>query len=230
MVSIKNNLFYILTAGALGWVVYQGRMILGHKRTLEETHPECMASNPNFFTLFSFTFVFLCAINLICQTLARSYFSSLLSLTKFPKGPEREEKVKLMAERLIKIVLYISTSSSLFYILKQGSFLHTYLLGSNPSPTFYLLKYPCEDLPKNLDEFYVMKIALTLFDLSKTLIFDTKRRDFPEFFFHHLLTLSLVLQSYSVNMMAAGAITLLLHDLGDIVVSVFKLCADTTTP
>jgi hypothetical protein len=137
--------------------------------------------------------------------------------------------VKFMSERLIKLVLYFTSTSILFYIMKQSTFLHTYLWGNNPMPE-YFVSFPCQALPKYLDDFYVMKIAFCVFDLVKSLMFDTKRRDFPEFFFHHLVTLSLVLFSYSINMLSAGAVILLTHDIGDVVVSFFKLCADTTTP
>lgn len=184
-----------------------------------------MQDNPNFYPLLLCTLIFLLVVNLLVQNLARAYFSNVLSLTKFPKGTEREEKVKFMAERLIKMCLYFATTAILFYILKQSPYLHTYLWGSNPAPV-YFANHPCQPLPRYLDDFYVMKIAYNIFELVKSLIFDTKRRDFPEFFFHHLVTLSLIMFSYTLNFLPAGAVILLIHDLGDVVVSLFKLCAD----
>ncbi len=81
MMLFKNGLFYAMTAFALGCAIYQGQVIMGHKRYLEEQHPECMVTNPNFYPLFLFTIVFLCVVNLVVQALARAYFSNVLSLT-----------------------------------------------------------------------------------------------------------------------------------------------------
>lgn len=57
-------------------------------------------------------------------------------------------------------------------------------------------------------------------------LFHRDRRDFSEFLLHHILTIALVLFSYSVNFLPVGAIIMLLMDFSDIFVAVFKMAVD----
>lgn len=79
-----------------------------------------------------------------------------------------------------------------------------------------------------LDDFYVVKLTYHTHELFYTLLFHRARIDFPEYILHHLVTLALISSSYSLNYIPIGAITLLIHDLSDAFVSLFKLCSDVT--
>jgi hypothetical protein len=52
--------------------------------------------------------------------------------------------------------------------------------------------------------------------------------DFPEYFLHHFLTLTLVGVSYSLNELPVGAAVMLLHDVTDLGMSICKITVDIT--
>lgn len=63
-----------------------------------------------------------------------------------------------------------------------------------------------------------------------TLAYLRDRRDFPEYILHHLLTLVLVIFSYSLNFLTIGAVIMFITDVTDCIVSLFKITADVTKP
>ncbi len=92
----------------------------------------------------------------------------------------------------------------------------------------YYLNYPCMLIPKNLDDFYIFKISYHLYELFYSVVYQRKRSDFPEYFLHHLMTWSLIFFSYSLNMLPQGSIVMLVHDVTDLSVTIFKLTVDVT--
>jgi len=54
-------------------------------------------------------------------------------------------------------------------------------------------------------------------------MFHRHRRDFSEFMLHHLVTIGLILFSYSLNFLECGAIIMIICDTTDIFVSLLKL-------
>lgn len=158
--------------------------------------------------------------------LSRSLFMKSLPKGKFPQGSKlREAKAELMAERVHKLFIYISTTVMLFFVLKQSNFLHRLLQGDQENP-LYFDNYPCQKLPHYLDDIYVVKLTFHSYELLYTILFQSERRDFPEYIFHHILTLVLILFSYSINFLPIGAVIMFVHDLPDIFVSIFKLTQD----
>ena len=79
-----------------------------------------------------------------------------------------------------------------------------------------------------LDEFYIFKLGYHFFELCQTISRDRDRRDFMEYFLHHLLTAALIFFSYTLNCMPVGAAVMILHDITDLAVSIFKLTVDIT--
>jgi hypothetical protein len=134
----------------------------------------------------------------------------------------------MLAERVYKLFITSVTSLMLFYILKNGDFLHIYLLGDQESPQ-YFKHYPCPSVPKFLDDFYVVKLSYHGYEMLYTLAFHRGRRDFPEYVLHHLVTLALILFSYSINQLTLGSIIMLIHDISDTTVSIFKLTCDVAS-
>ena len=74
----------------------------------------------------------------------------------------------------------------------------------------------------------MFKISYHLYELVYTLVLQRKRPDFPEYVLHHMMTWSLIFFSYSLNMLPIGAAVMILHDVTDLLVTVFKLTVDIT--
>ena len=75
---------------------------------------------------------------------------------------------------------------------------------------------------------YVMKLAYQIYETLDTLICDRNKRDFSEMFLHHIVTLMLVLFSYSTNFLPIGAVIMLIHDASDILLGVFRLIIESS--
>jgi hypothetical protein len=74
--------------------------------------------------------VMLAVLQIPIQAAARSYFERALPDIKFPKGSkERKNKAQMMAERMFRFFLYLSFTLLGLWIMKQGTFLHRYILG-----------------------------------------------------------------------------------------------------
>lgn len=84
-------------------------------------------------------------------------------------------------------------------------------------------------MPRYLDDFYVVKLTYHGYEMFYTLAFHRGRRDFPEYILHHLVTLALVLFSYSLNQMTLGSVIMFIHDISDLAVSLFKLTCDVAS-
>lgn len=79
-----------------------------------------------------------------------------------------------------------------------------------------------------MDDYYVIKLSFHLFEIVYTLIFHFHRRDLSDFLLHHFVTFMLVQFSYSMNYMPVGAVIMLIHDISDLSVNIFKLSIDYT--
>ena len=131
----------------------------------------------------------------------------------------------MMAERVYKLFIYSVTTGGLFFILKQSNFYHKYLWGDQEDPQ-YFSNYPCQKVPKYLDDVYVLKLSYHLYELIYSVLFQYNRRDFPEYILHHTLTMVLILFSYSYNFTPIGAVIMIIHDFPDCLVCIFKITAD----
>jgi TLC domain len=67
-----------------------------------------------------------------------------------------------------------------------------------------------------------------LYELLYSILFHRGRADFPEYVLHHLMTWSLIFFSYSLNMLPMGCVVMLVHDVTDLSVTLFKLTIDVT--
>lgn len=149
-----------------------------------------------------------------------------LPQNKFPIGSKlRHDKAEQISERMYKFFIQFVSTVGMFFILKQGNFLHKYLQGDQEHPQ-YFVNYPCVKVPKHLDDVYVLKLSYHLYELFNTIAFHRDRRDFPEYMLHHIITLVLVLFSYSINILTIGSVIMFLTDFTDCFVSLFKITAD----
>lgn len=53
-------------------------------------------------------------------------------------------------------------------------FLDVYIFGNVTKPNYYI-NYPCQKLPKYLDEFYLFKLAYHTYELAYSFAFQRKR-------------------------------------------------------
>lgn len=133
----------------------------------------------------------------------------------------------MISERMYKMFIYSCSSLGTLFVLRQGNFLHKYILGDQDSVK-YFTNYPCQKVPHLLDDVYLIKLSYHLYEMIYTLAYLRDRRDFPEYVLHHLLTLVLVIFSYSLNFLTIGSVIMFLTDVTDCIVSLFKITADVT--
>lgn len=132
----------------------------------------------------------------------------------------------MLGERGFKFFIYLISTFVLFTILKDSTFFHKYI-GGNTDEALYFSNYPCQIIPPFLSDFYCFKISYHLYELMFALIYHYERVDFPEYLLHHILTLTLIVFSYTVNFLPIGAVIMYVHDLTDLFVCLFKLTCDT---
>lgn len=76
------------------------------------------------------TLVILSIVQTIIHKVSAAFFLKSLPEKRYPVGSrEREEKATMLSERAYKLIIYITTTSLLFVILKNGTFLHVYIGG-----------------------------------------------------------------------------------------------------
>lgn len=101
-------------------------------------------------------------------------------------------------------------------------------MGGNGEHPLYFENYPCNKLPSILDDLYIIKFTFHFYELPYSLMYHRNRRDFSEFMLHHLVTIGLIVFSYSMNFIEVGIIIMLICDTTDIFVGLFKIL-DTIT-
>jgi hypothetical protein len=74
--------------------------------------------------------------------------------------------------------------------------------------------------------FYMFQIAFYMW-MSVSLAWDVRRKDFYQMAAHHVVTLTLLVGSYSVSLTYAGALILMFHDIADPFLEIAKMCTYT---
>lgn len=216
------------------WTLYSAFKVEDHKIVLLQEAPHCFTGlqpNPNRELITMATILFLVLTKSPIEQMARQLFEKhFLPPAKFPLNSDlRESKGRLLGERVYKVIVNGMSVAALYSIMlrEDCDFLDTRMGGRIEHP-MYMMNYPCQKLPMFLDEFYIMKLSLHVYELTMTLVHQRARRDFMEYFLHHYLTAALIYFSYSLNYIPIGAAVMLLHDVTDLTVSVFKLTIDVT--
>jgi hypothetical protein len=135
----------------------------------------------------------------------------------------------MLGERVFRLFVNIGCVAFLLKVMHQDDcdFMDVRIGGSSQRALFFA-DFPCQKIPKYLDSFYVFKISYHLYELGYTIVKQRNRSDFPEYVLHHLMTWSLIFFSYSLNMLPVGAAVMVLHDITDLAVTLFKLTTDIT--
>lgn len=228
--SDKSIFFYPGIVVALGWTFLNILKIVAEVDSLHQENPTCTKTNPNKWAILIPTIIVMVVVKGPLEKFSTEVFQKIIPEKKFPLGSkERAEKAQMLGERIFKLVINVTCVALLYKILLQEdcNFLHIYLGGTFRDPLYYA-NYPCMLIPKNLDDFYIFKISYHIYELFYSVAYQRKRSDFPEYFLHHLMTWSLIFFSYSLNMLPQGSITMLIHDVTDLGVTIFKLTVDVT--
>lgn len=226
--SLQTYLFYPLLAVFTLLAIYKIIQLKELVDYLKQESPDCNKTNPYFWELVGGTFVLLMCIQFPVQLITKAMFLKILPAAKFPFYSKlREEKAEMVAERMYKIFVYTISSVGILFVLKKGGYLHILLLGDQEDPQYYTT-YPCTKMSSLLDDVYVLKLSYHLYELIYTLLYFRDRRDFPEYILHHVITLVLIIFSYSLNLLTLGSVIMFLTDSTDWFVCLFKLTVDIT--
>ena len=71
---------------------------------------------------------------------------------------------------------------------------------------------------------YLTAISVYVFHLFAVLFLDEKRRDYIMMVIHHLVTLTVITMSYTIQSIEMGLLILFLHDISDIFMECGKIC------
>lgn len=137
--------------------------------------------------------------------------------------------MEMLGERIFRVIVNIFCVVTLVAIMRRDDcdFMDVRVGGKTEHPYFFK-NFPCQKLPKYLDDFYVFKLSYHLYELGYTLVKQRSRPDFPEYVLHHFMTWSLIFFSYSLNKIPIGAAVMILHDITDLTTTIFKLTVDIT--
>ena len=141
----------------------------------------------------------------------------------------RKSKVHMLGERIFRLIVNVFCVVFLIWVMRQDDcdFMDV-RVGGRESRPLYFKNFPCQKIPNFLDGFYLFKLAYHLYELGFTILYQRGRQDFPEYVLHHLMTWALIFFSYSCNMLPIGSAVMILHDITDLAVTLFKLTIDVT--
>ena len=86
------------------------------------------------------------------------------------------------------------------------------------------VNYPHHNLTNDIWWYYMLELGLNLSLSISILIFDTKRKDFFMMLFHHMMTVSLISLSWTLNFFKVGTLVMLCHDAADVWLESAKMC------
>lgn len=82
--------------------------------------------------------------------------------------------------------------------------------------------YPYNKLDYDVWFYYMFSLGF-YWSMTFTHFYETRRKDFYQMFFHHLLTIALMVFSWTCNFVRVGSLMLLVHDVADIPLQMSKM-------
>lgn len=83
--------------------------------------------------------------------------------------------------------------------------------------------YPTYKLDNDIWWYYMISLGF-YWSMTLTHFFETRRKDFYQMFAHHLITIALLVFSFTCNFSRVGSLTVIVHDVADIPLQITKLC------
>ena len=143
-----------------------------HIEQLKNENPECTTSNPNKWVISISTIIGLLIFKSQIETYSTKLFIEYLPTANFPIGSKvRETRAVMLGERIVRLIVNSFCVAMLVIIMSREDcdFMDVRVGGRESRPLYYA-NYPCQKLPKYLDDFYVFKLSYHLFELFYSII------------------------------------------------------------
>uniref|UniRef100_A0A6A7FUM3 Ceramide synthase 6-like n=1 Tax=Hirondellea gigas TaxID=1518452 RepID=A0A6A7FUM3_9CRUS len=82
--------------------------------------------------------------------------------------------------------------------------------------------YPYSRLDSDVWWYYMISLGF-YWSMTITHFIETKRKDFYQMFFHHLVTIALMVFSFTCNFVRMGSLILIIHDIADVPLQMSKM-------
>lgn len=142
------------------------------------------------------------------------------------QSPEKFAYKVIKSKNLIPNTIWYIFITSLGVILSYGSPYTPDCVGGQISGYNLSEKWPTYKLSYPLQLYLILQLGAKIYSMINLVIMDRSLQDFGEYFIHHYLTIILILLCYYFRVAHIGTAVLILHDFGDIGLSLFKFYRD----
>jgi len=225
MGTAKDMIVRPLIVVALVWAGRIGFDLHKEVRSRQLRHP---GSYPQYSDLLPALGIFVGM--LLTQFLFRQLFS-VIARAMIPKkprwsGPVWDAKVVRCCDAVFKCVYYLTMTTWCFVLLRGKPWVPWVLGGSGQTRFCWTDNYPFQQVPEQLQRFYLTAVGFHLSEAAMVLL-DTRKPDFWEMLLHHTIACSLVSYSYVLNYVRVGSLVLFLHGATDVFIYASKAVVDT---
>jgi len=150
---------------------------------------------------------------LIVKKTCRRYI--YISLDDKYQGDDKLERVARVVRYFYDELFYTTTTFFAFYAFANTVIIPKSFFGSGECSNLFS-EYPNKPSIPYLNEFYLYQLGNHLYRLINHAATARHEARFYEMFLHHYVTFALIFYSYLFNYTHHGAMTMILHDFGDI--------------